>query len=241
MHQDEGIQVAGTMTDYLIKKLKDTDQGRDFAFEYFKSAFLAAAANALFYMRRQAGLTQAQVAERMNTKQSAVARLEGDFDGGISLRRYVDFALACDMVPHNITFAPLESVISYTIAQTKIPYTQVNHHEWLKTNSWPSITCSENVAHVKSNFEMLSQVHQAQSQAVFSLETSLERSSANSTSTASYATTLPEDILAHEYFQPPLMRPLQLLQGGHVVSTTSEHQTKTLNLDSSKTNQGISA
>ncbi len=86
-------------------------------------------------MRRQAGLTQAQVAERLNTKQSPIARLEGDFDGGLSLRRYVDFALACGMVPHNITFAPLESLISYTIAQPKILYTQLNYLEWLKANS----------------------------------------------------------------------------------------------------------
>ena len=134
MHQDEDIQVAGTMTDYLIQKFTDEEQGKEFASEYFKSAFMSSAINALFYMRRQAGLTQAQVAERLNTKQSAIARFESDFDGGISLRRYADFALACGMVPHTITFAPLESAISYTIAQPKIPYTQVNHQEWLKAN-----------------------------------------------------------------------------------------------------------
>jgi len=151
MHQDEDIQVAGTMTDYLIEKLTDKKQGQEFAFKYFKSAFLSAAVNALFYMRQQADLTQAQVAERLNTKQSAIARLEGDFDGGISLRRYVEFALVCGMVPHNITFAPLESVISYTIAQPKIPYTQVNYQEWLKINSQPTSTSVEGEAEVKSN------------------------------------------------------------------------------------------
>ena len=134
MDHDEDIQVAGTMTDYLIEKFTDEEQGKEFATEYLKSAFLTSAVNALFYMRRQAGLTQAQVAERLNTKQSAIARLEGDFDGSIALHRYVDFALACGMVPHNITFAPLESAISYTIAQPKILYTQVNYQEWLHGN-----------------------------------------------------------------------------------------------------------
>ena len=147
MHQDEDIQVAGTMTDYLIQKFTDEEQGKEFASEYLKSAFLTSAANGLFYMRRQAGLTQAQVAERLHTKQSAIARLEDDFDGGISLRRYVDFALACGMVPHDITFAPLEAAISYTIAQPKIPCTQVNYQEWLKANSQSPSIPVESVDH----------------------------------------------------------------------------------------------
>jgi transcriptional regulator with XRE-family HTH domain len=213
MHEDEDIQVAGTMTYYLIAKFMDNEQGQEFAIEYLKSAFLSSAVNALFYMRRQAGLTQAQVAERLNTKQSAIARLEGDFDGGISLRRYVDFALACGMVPHNITFAPLESVISYTMAQPKIPYTQVEYQEWRKANSQSTSISVESVAQVKSNF---------QSGTVFSLETSLGKSSANSINVASSATTLQDDLSAQEYFQPYLTPPLQLLRGGSKASTASE-------------------
>src|SRR5437588_6297535 len=156
MHQDEEIQIAGTMTDYLIQKVTDKEQGKEFASEYFKSAFLTSAVNALFYMRRQAGLTQAQVAERLNTKQSAIARLEDDFDGGISLRRFADFALACGMVPHNITFAPLESVISYTIAQPKILYTQVTYLEWLYANSSHTLTSVEPESQPESNSEVIS-------------------------------------------------------------------------------------
>src|SRR5579859_2875342 len=151
MHQDEDIQVAGTMTDYLIQKFTDEEQGKEFASEYLKSAFLTSAANGLFYMRRQAGLTQAQVAERLHTKQSAIARLESDSDGGISLHRYIDFALACGMVPHNITFAPLESVINYTIAQPEILYTQGNYEEWLKTNAQPASATVESAVQVESN------------------------------------------------------------------------------------------
>src|SRR2546428_14111523 len=108
MNQDEDIQVVGTMTDYLIQKFTDEVEGKEFASEYLKSAFLSSAVSALFYMRRQAGLTQAQVAERLNTKQSAVARLESDFDGSISLHRYIDFVLACGMVPPKIKFGPFE-------------------------------------------------------------------------------------------------------------------------------------
>jgi transcriptional regulator with XRE-family HTH domain len=233
MHQDEDIQIEGTMTDYLIQQLTEEEHGKDFAAEYLKSAFLSSAVNTLFYMRRQAGLTQAQIAERLDTKQSAVARLEGDFDGGISLRRYVDFALACGMVPHSITFAPLESAISYTIAQPKVPYTQVNHQEWLKTSSQFTSASVENVAHMKSNFEATGNTLQTQSKAVFSIKKSPGTASASSISAASSATTLRDDTFAQqEYFQPCLIQPLQLLPGGR------------LNLAASKANQpyeGIAA
>jgi transcriptional regulator with XRE-family HTH domain len=151
MLDDEDLQVVGTTSDYLIQQLTDEEEGKDFAVEYFKSGFMASAVDTLFYMRRQAGLTQAQVAERLNTKQSAIARLESDSDGGISLHRYIDFALACGMVPHNITFAPLESVINYRIAQPEIPYTQVNHQEWLKANSQSTSTPVEGVVQVESD------------------------------------------------------------------------------------------
>lgn len=231
MHQDEDIQVVGTMTDYLIQKVTDKEEGKEFASEYFKSAFLSSAVNALFYMRRQAGLTQTQVAEQLNTKQSAIARLESDFDGGISLRRYVDFALACGMIPHNITFAPLESAVSYTVAQPKLLFTQVNHQDWLKVNAEST---SERGAHAKSNIEAISESLQPQRNTLFSIETSVRRVPASSTVATSSATTLQDDLSTHEYFQPYLMKPFQLLHGGGKVNTASESQNKIPNLAPSK-------
>ena len=221
MHQDEDIQVAGTMTDYLIQKFMDEEQGKEFASEYLTSAFLSSAVNTLFYMRRQAGLTQAQVAERLNTTQSAVARLEGNFDGGISLHRYVDFALACGMVPHNITFAPLESAISYTIAQPKILYTEVNYHGWLKANSLSTSTSVATLAQQSSNPEIVSKTLQAQREAVFSIDRSPGNRSGNSFTIAPSATTLRNEIFAQGYFQPYLIPPLQLLQGGGTAGTAA--------------------
>ena len=94
MELDDDVQIEGTVTDYLIQQITDEEHGKDFAAEYLKSVFLETTVNDLFYVRRQAGLTQAQVAEKMKTKQAAIARFEADFDGGMSLRRYVDFALA---------------------------------------------------------------------------------------------------------------------------------------------------
>ena len=202
--KDEDIQVAGTMTDYLIQKFTDEEQGKEFASEYLKSAFLTSAANGLFYMRRQAGLTQAQVAERLNTKQSAIARLEGDFDGGISLRRYVDFALACGMVPHDITFAPLELAISYTIAQPKRLFTQVNHQEWFKANSPSTSTSVEILAQQESHSEVMSKTLQMQRGTVFSIDWSLGNWSGNYSNIAPSATTLRNDILRRDTSSPTL-------------------------------------
>jgi transcriptional regulator with XRE-family HTH domain len=225
MHDDEDLQVVGTTSDYLIQQLTDEEEGKDFAVEYFKSGFLSSAVNTLFYMRRQAGLTQAQVAERLNTKQSAVARLEGDFDGGISLRRYIDFALACGMVPHSITFAPLESAINYTIAQPKIAYTQVNHQEWLKANPAPI----ESVVQVERNSEAMSKTLQLQSDTVFAIEKDSTSALTDSSTVASSATTLHQ-----EYFQPYLIPPLQPVPSMGRTSTALESQNKIANLAPSK-------
>ncbi|MFL5663383.1 MAG: multiprotein-bridging factor 1 family protein [Ktedonobacteraceae bacterium] len=133
MELDDDVQIEGTVTDYLIQQITDEEHGKDFAAEYLKSVFLETTVNDLFYVRRQAGLTQAQVAEKMKTKQAAIARFEADFDGGMSLRRYVDFALACDMIPLRITLAPVELVRQYTIARPKGSGTQEDFTDWQRT------------------------------------------------------------------------------------------------------------
>lgn len=133
MELDDDIQIEGTVTDYLIQQLTDEEHGKEFAAEYLKSVFLETTVNDLFYVRRQAGLTQAQVAEKMKTKQAAIARFEADFDGGMSLRRYVDFALACDMIPLRITLAPVEQVRQYTVARPKGSGTQEDFKDWQQT------------------------------------------------------------------------------------------------------------
>lgn len=132
MVQNDDIQVQGSTNDYLVQKLTDEERGQEFTEEYLKADFLSAAANTLFSIRRRAGLTQAQVAERLNTKQSAIARLEADFDGSISLRRYAEFALACGVIPHHITFTPIESARTFVIARPETPLTQENQRNWLK-------------------------------------------------------------------------------------------------------------
>lgn len=130
MENAKDVQITGTMSDYLVERLGDEEHGQEYAVEYFKADFLTAAAISLFTLRREAGLTQAQIAERLHTKQSAIARLEADFDGAMSLRRYIDFVLACGSVPHHLTFTPIETARAFTIAQPETPLTFENQQYW---------------------------------------------------------------------------------------------------------------
>lgn len=132
MVRNDDIRIEGTTNDYLVQKLADERHSQEFAEEYLKADFLSSAANTLFTIRHQAGLTQAQVAERLHTKQSAIARLEADFDGSMSLRRYIEFALVCGVIPHHITFAPVETARAFVIAQPETPFTQENQRNWRK-------------------------------------------------------------------------------------------------------------
>jgi len=121
------------------------------------------------------------------------------------------------MVPHNITFAPLELAISYTIAQPKILYTEVNYQEWLKANSLSSSTSQQMLAQKESNSEVMSKTLQTQRGAVFSIDRSLGNWSGKSFNIAPSATTLRNDV-----FQPYLIPPLELLHGGGMTSTTAK-------------------
>src|ERR1700738_2446350 len=53
-------------------------------------------------IRKQSGLTQEEVAERMHTKQEVISRLEKDMRGSFSLKRIADYALACGYIPLNL-------------------------------------------------------------------------------------------------------------------------------------------
>ena|SRR5579863_3181425 len=139
MEKYENNQSSETTDDIIVQELTDENNSPAFVREFLKAGFLSSAVDALFYARRQADLTQAQVAEQLDTKQAAIARMEADTDGSMSLHRYVEFALACGMVPLNIVLAPLESVRSFVIAYPDVPLTQMNYDTWLLTKETQSM------------------------------------------------------------------------------------------------------
>lgn len=100
-----------TVSEFAVEMMNDKDSGEEFTREYLKAKFLSSAGRSLYYARRWAGLTQAQIAERLHTTQSAIARLEADKDGAMTFHRYADFAIACGLMPRSLMLEPiLESI-----------------------------------------------------------------------------------------------------------------------------------
>ena len=87
MQKYENTPTRETTNDIIVHELTDENKSLTFVKEYLKSGFVSSAVDQLFYARRHADLTQAQVAERLNTKQAAIERIEEDTDGSISFTR----------------------------------------------------------------------------------------------------------------------------------------------------------
>lgn len=100
-----------TEAEFMTRMITDEETGEEFTIEYFRTKFLSSVGRSLYYARRNAGLTQEQVAERMHTHQSAIARLEADRDGSISFHHYVEYVIACGFIPRSlVTNSPLEPI-----------------------------------------------------------------------------------------------------------------------------------
>lgn len=127
-------------SELIIKELTDRNSGLEFTKEYLKSGFVSDAIDQLFQARRQSGLTQTYVAEQMNTRQNAIARLEADTDGSISFRRYTDFALSCGMVPLNIVLVPIELARDFVVDNPNLPLNPKNYDFWLVARETASST-----------------------------------------------------------------------------------------------------
>lgn len=107
MGKFEDTSSEKTTPDLLTEMMMDEKDGEEFTLGYLKARFLSSIGSSLYYARRNAGLTQAQVAERMNTKQSVIARFEAGENGSMSFRRYLDFAIACGMMPRSFRLHPI--------------------------------------------------------------------------------------------------------------------------------------
>jgi transcriptional regulator with XRE-family HTH domain len=83
----------------------------DSAKRYLRSLLLAEVTAELFHAREEAGLTQADLAQRLGTKQSAISRTENSLRGHISLRRFIDWAVACGRWPRSLELAAVDSFI----------------------------------------------------------------------------------------------------------------------------------
>jgi transcriptional regulator with XRE-family HTH domain len=119
---------GGSLTDWVRSGLSENQED---ARAYLRETWLASAVRALWEARRRAGLTQARVADQMHTTQSAIARLENDQEGGISLRRYVDYALACGALPFVPELVSFESLRAYAVDNPDEPLTASAYRYWI--------------------------------------------------------------------------------------------------------------
>jgi transcriptional regulator with XRE-family HTH domain len=145
MAQHDEERPGTTTADFIAKQLKDPIEGEAYFKAYLRAGFLESAVDTLYQARRQAGLTQAQVAEQLHTGQAVIARLEDDTDGAMSLHRYIDFIMACGMIPFNITYAPIDAVRDFTLENPQLPLTQENYYSWRVNREIQSILASQNV------------------------------------------------------------------------------------------------
>lgn len=94
---DESLEDAGTLDDAVRDVMSESEASRQ---AYLKESWLAATIALLRRARQQAGLTQADLAERLSTRQPSIARLERAED--TTLGRLWDYLAACGVAPAEI-------------------------------------------------------------------------------------------------------------------------------------------
>ncbi len=154
MGSNETGQNAETLSNILTEMFTNERDGEAFLEAFLKSNFLSNAVRALFHARREAGLTQAQLADLLKTKQSAIARLEADTDGSMSLQRYVDFAFECGIAPFVIKFLPLSELHNYVLDNPEAPWTLEAYNAWMVAKEQPSLKIANVAQRVTSTTQI---------------------------------------------------------------------------------------
>ncbi len=110
--------------------LEESDES---AYAYLVQGWLSSAIEALYDARREAKLTQKEVAERLNTQQPDISRLERDDEGRVTLHRYIEYALACGVLPLNISLRPASTLREYALTDPEAPRTENAYDAWEST------------------------------------------------------------------------------------------------------------
>lgn len=113
-----------------IDPVREMLEDEETAHAYLLERWLTDAVAKLRDARREAGLTQEELAQRLGTKQPAIARLERDHEGRFSLRRFVEYALACGALPLDATLRPSEDVREYALVNPNEPITETPRAAW---------------------------------------------------------------------------------------------------------------
>lgn len=102
--------------------------------EYLKTDWIIGMMLRLEQARKDAGLTQGDLAQKLNRQQSVVSRTERDLEGSISLSRYADWLFACDAIPSEIEIMSLDNVRQNLLRPpTNEPQTRIEYGEQGRT------------------------------------------------------------------------------------------------------------
>ena len=118
MNPDSAGPICGAIADLARAELVDSDNGGR---TLLGRAWLGAVTRELRRARCEAGLSQQEVAERLGTTQSAIARLERDREGRFSVHTLVEYALAIGWFPFDFELAPFETIRALAIAHPDAP------------------------------------------------------------------------------------------------------------------------
>jgi len=117
---DDGPSELGTLDDLIVNAMIGDQSAKDFMRERWVARTIAG----LRKMRHDAGLTQADVAKRLDTKQPAVARLEASSD--LTLTRLWDYAYACGETPLEVEYSEVARVRVALTANPRLELTRAN-------------------------------------------------------------------------------------------------------------------
>jgi transcriptional regulator with XRE-family HTH domain len=114
------IYDGGTLSELVREVLAEGDAA---VRAYLRQSWIDTAMAELWHARQTAQITQTELAARLGTTQSSIARLENDSSGGVSLRRFVDYALGCGRAPLALEFVSVSELTNYVLADPSAPRT----------------------------------------------------------------------------------------------------------------------
>jgi transcriptional regulator with XRE-family HTH domain len=120
---------AGTLEDSARESVEESEES---AKVYLRESWLAATMAMLSRARWAAKLTQAEVAERLGTTQSSVARLERADD--TTFGRFWEYLYACGVVPLELETVPFDDLREYVHQQPGADRTAEPVKKWIAKN-----------------------------------------------------------------------------------------------------------
>ncbi len=117
---------TGTLADSVAEVLEESEAS---GLAYLRESWLAATMGLLRDCRRRAGLTQAEVADRLGTQQPSIARLERA--GDTTLGRFWDYLSACGQAPLEIEAVSVSALRQYALADADAPRGASEVQRWL--------------------------------------------------------------------------------------------------------------